>query len=233
MKVENAAASLANAAAALVHDHDVPDLLLRLTRDATRCSGGDAGGLLVRSIRSGGLEVLAATDHRATHLEIYQAQRTEGPCVDVLHDEVSIHVTGKPGLVSRWPAVGRAIVDAGFAGVHAYPLRWRGEVVGGLNVFARSETHPGPDEVRTAQAFADLMTLVVTQTEESHADDLARRLDLALSGRVVVEQAKGALAQRLGIDMAGAYDHLLDRAEREGTSLTATAHQVLREAQEG
>ena len=105
-------------------------------------------------------------------------------------------------------------------------------MVGGLNVFARAELDAAPEDLRTAQGFADMLTIVVAQPDTSDEDELGRRVDHALAGRVVVEQAKGVLAQRLDLDMADAYDALLARALRDGSALTRSALDVLREAQE-
>jgi transcriptional regulator with GAF, ATPase, and Fis domain len=222
---------LARAASALVQEHDVAELLLRLTRDATSLSQGDVGGLLVQAPAPGGLELLAATDHVATHLEVYQAQQDEGPCVDVVATGAPVTAVGGSEIVARWPSVGRAIVDAGFHSAHALPLSWHGTVLGGLNIFARRASAPTPHIRRTAQAFADMLTLVIAQPETLGEHDLADRLRHALAGRVVVEQAKGALAHTLGLDTADAYDALLERSRQEGSTLTETARAVLEEAQ--
>ncbi|WP_407317883.1 GAF and ANTAR domain-containing protein [Isoptericola halotolerans] len=223
--------TLARAASALVHEHDVAELLLRLTRDATSLSQGDVGGLLVRTPGADGLELLAATDHVATHLEVYQTQRDEGPCVDVFTTGDAVTAVGEPEIVTRWPTVGRAIVDAGFHSAYAFPLCWHSTVLGGLNIFARRAAPPSPQTRGTAQAFADMLTLVIAQPETLGENEIAENLRRALAGRVTIEQAKGALAHTLGLDMADAYDALLERSRHQRATLTETARAVLQEAQ--
>jgi hypothetical protein len=190
------------------------ELLLRLTRDATRFAGGDAAGLLVRT--SAGLEVLSSTSHAATQLELYQAMSTEGPCVDVLESGEPVVVTGRRAIVDRCSTAGRMVVRAGFAGLHASPLTWHDGTVGGLTKFRRCQRVPDDDQRRTAQAFADMLALAVVQPERLAAQDVERRVARALGGRVTVEQAKGVLAQQLDLDMAAAYDELLERSTRQG-----------------
>ncbi|WP_251152830.1 GAF and ANTAR domain-containing protein [Cellulosimicrobium sp. Marseille-Q4280] len=221
--------SLADAARALLGEHDVTDLLARLTRDAVLFAGADAAGLLVRA--DGRLETLTTTSHAAEHLEAFQSQRAEGPCVDVVETGQAVEAVGRQEIVDRWPTVGPAIVAAGFRVVHAVPLAWQGGVVGGLNVFGRE---PLTDEQRrSVRACADMLTLVVGQPYRLSTLDFGRSIARALRDRVVVEQAKGALAHLLDVDVSAAYDELVARSERDGVSLTAVAHDVLLEAQAG
>ncbi|WP_143317207.1 GAF and ANTAR domain-containing protein [Cellulosimicrobium sp. KWT-B] len=221
--------SLAQAAAALLRERDITDVLLHLVQDAVRFADGDAGGLLVRT--DGELEMLSATSHTATHLELYQAQRTEGPCVDVFATEATVEAAGRQEIVERWPHVGPAIVEAGYRSVFTTPLAWQGGVIGGLNIFTVRAVTPSEEQRRVLSAFADMLTLAVAQPEHLSEEELDRRLARALAGRAAVEQAKGALAFLLGVDMGAAYDELVRRADAEGRSLTATAQDILWQAQ--
>ncbi|MCO7273304.1 GAF and ANTAR domain-containing protein [Cellulosimicrobium cellulans] len=221
--------SLAQATAALLREHDITDVLHHLTQDAVHFSGGDAGGVLVRT--NGELEMLSATSHTATHLELYQAQRTEGPCVDVFASESPVEAAGVPEILERWPHVGPAIVDAGYRSVFTTPLVWQGGVLGGLNVFGREPVGPSEEQRRILRAFADMLTLAVAQPDHLGAEELTRHVARALAGRAAVEQAKGALAYLLGVDMGAAYDELVRRSEQQGRSLSATALDILSEAQ--
>lgn len=222
--------TFADVASALVHEHDISDLLVRLVRDAANLASGGAAGLLVRAPDVARLEMLAATDHVATHLEIYQAQQHEGPCVDVCTTGQPVMATGGSEILARWPVTGRAILDAGFQQVHAYPVAWRGKVLGGLNIFGREEGVPDSESGRMARAFADMVTLVIAQPERVPDGEIDHKLATALRGTAVIEQAKGVLAQRTGIDMAKAYELLLDKRDRDGVTLTVTAKRVIAEA---
>jgi GAF domain-containing protein len=221
--------TLAQTTAALLRDHDVTDLLYGIVRDGARFTGADAAGLLVH-VPGGALELLSATSHAAVELELYQAQAGEGPCVDVVRSGERVDAVGADEILRRWPTVGPAIVRAGFAAVHAYPLQWRGGVLGGLNLFRRDERADDAQQAATARSFADMATLVLVQPERLEQDDVAARLTGALQGRVVIEQAKGVLAHQLGVDMETAYTQLVDRAAQDGRPLTATATAVVHAA---
>ena len=109
-------------------------------------------------------------------------------------------------------------------------MRWRGSVLGGLNLFY-VDPDPPPGGVM-AQAFADVATLVVVQAASVDSDHVQSRLHEALSSRGVVEQAKGVIAYQDRVDLGAAYVALLHRAEASGTGLTSTALEVVSEAVE-
>lgn len=223
------AQALAAVTSALLQDHDVTGLLAQLVQDSARFVPADAAGLLLRS-DGDHLEFLSATSHRTTELEIYQAQGDEGPCVDVVRGGESVEAVGASAVEERWPRIGPEIVRAGFRSVFASPMRWHGQVIGGLNLFTVSDEPLDETARQLAQAFADVATLVIVQPLHVDEDDLLGNLRRALEGRVVVEQAKGVLAYQLGIGMADAYDELVRRSEQDGRTLTATARATIDEA---
>ncbi len=227
-RLDSTAASLASAVEALVSsDVDVADVLAHLVADCARQSGADACALMALDGR-GELAMLAAESHRAVELEMLQIQRDAGPCIEVIESGVEVHVSGAAALRERWETVGEAVVEAGFEAVEAYPMRWRGAVLGGLNLF---RTDPGaPPAGALGQAFADVATLVVVHAGAIEADEVRAHLHEAMSARAVVEQAKGVIAYRDGVDLGTAYARLLSRSEEAGTTLTRTALDVVAEA---
>lgn len=227
---------LAETARQLVNGTDVTDLLARLVRSSATAVGGDAVGLLVR-VSSGGLELLASTSHRVSELEIFQVQQDSGPCIDAIATGEPVSVVGRAAVHARWPVVGTAIAERGYASVHAFPLVWRGRVLGGLNVFSASELDWDEQQLALGQTFADVATLAVVHLPELSEQDLDGRIHLALQGRVVIEQAKGALAHVSGVSPEEAYDQLTRLADDRGTTLTVAAREVIqaaaRQAREG
>ena len=229
MTARTSAQALADVASALVEDHEITGLLARLVSDCAQLLPADAAALLVRTA-DGGFELLSATSHRGDELELYQAQRETGPCVDAARTREPSSTVGRTQIVARWADVGREIVDAGFGSVHAFPMHWRGHAIGCLNLFGVAEVELSPASTVLAQSFADFATLAIVQPVALGDDDLAERITAALEGRVVVEQAKGVLAYQLGLDMAAAYDELLARSTVNGTTLAQVAQNVVRSA---
>ncbi len=221
---------LARANSAMVGpDLDVTGALARLLTGVTASLPASAAAVLVDT--DGSLEVLAATSHRALDLEMHQAQVDEGPCVDALRTGVEVHAVGADALVARWPQAGPAIVASGYRAVQALPLAWHGESFGALNVF-RENPEGFEGQQPDCRALADAVTLLIVSAHVDH-DHLAAGLRSALEDRSVVELAKGALAHTRSLDMAGAYDALVDLADEEQVTLGVAARRVMDRARSG
>ena len=117
--------------------------------------------------------------------------------------------------------------------VHAFPMRLRDQVIGALNVFGADVRSLDDEEMRVVQALADIATIAILQERLIHqAEVLNEQLQHALNSRVVIEQAKGAVARSLGVSVAEAFDLLRSHARRERIGLTDLALRVV-ESPEG
>jgi transcriptional regulator with GAF, ATPase, and Fis domain len=230
MTVVSATQAFADAAAAMVQQQDVTGTLSRLLTDYTELTDAAAAGLLVKDER-GELELLSASSHQATELELYQLQHDTGPCVDAATSESALAAYSDQDLTERWHQVGEAIIAAGYHAVVAVPMRWHGHVIGAMNAFYSAPDKLDHEARLLTQAFADVATVVIVQSTELSTDQLGERIGSALGGRTVVEQAKGVLAHSNNLDMAGAYDLLVQRATEDGATLTETAILVVEQAQ--
>ena len=228
MEASRAADALAKASAALVGETDAAGFLAALLASTGEVLHIDASGILIEDGEH--LDLLAASSHAAVELEMHQAQLDEGPCVEA-------HMSGRavnartPDLLTRWPQFGQMMLDSGFLVVHASPLHWHGAPLGAMGLFRRSDDLLTPEEQTVAQAFADLATLLIVQTDKIDLGTIRQRVQDVLTTRIIVEQAKGVLSETHGVDMAEAYQVLLRRAAETGATLTATAHAVVDEAQ--
>lgn len=226
MRPQTSAQAIGEMASLLVQDHDVTDLLARLLSDCVQFLPVRAAGLLVKD-PGVGAELLSATSHEATELELYQVLHNTGPCIDAMATLTPTFAVGLDAVRALWPAVGSAAQDAGFQSVFAFPLQWRGESIGGLNLFS-SEAEPLDERALVlARSFADLAALALARPAVVSDEDLHARIQEALSGRVVIEQAKGVLAYFGNLSMAAAFEALLSLAEQSGYSLTDTARGVV------
>lgn len=218
--------ALAAASAALITEHHPGEILIRLMADCIGPLSADAAAILVAN-PGGDLGLLAASSHRAEEIEMLQTQQLRGPCIDAVRS--GVHVSGGgDALVERWQEIGEAIRRAGFESVHAFPMRWHGRVLGGLNVFRVGvDNSASSDTVAIGQAFADVATLVLVQMSDVSTDQIAQRVRQTISARSAVEQAKGVLAHVHATDIETAYEALVQRAADDGTSLVETAWRVI------
>ena len=228
MEPVRAARALADASASLTRSHDVTDAVVSLVASCRDGLEVDAVGVMVE--HGGRLELLAASSHEAAELEVHQLHDDEGPCVDAHRLGATVQVSSRDDLLRVWPAFGETMLRAGYLAVHATPLVWRGRAFGAIGVFRRTAEAFTDDEHAVAQAFADIATMLVVHLDEVQPDELTRRLDQALAGRVVVEQAKGVLADQRTIGMGEAYAALVREAADAEVSLTDWATRVVLEA---
>jgi len=108
--------------------------------------------------------------------------------------------------------------------VQALPMRLREQVIGALNLFRASPGVLAAADVRVGQAMADVATIsLLHERSMRRSDTLNEQLQAALNSRVIIEQAKGKLAERLGIDMERAFGMLRDYARGSNQRLTDVA----------
>ena len=211
----------------LVDDFDVVDFLHRLTEHAAAVSGAEAVGLLLADHRDR-LRFLAATSESARLLELYQLQTAQGPCLDCFRTRRAVVNADLLHAGDRWPVFAPRAIEAGYQSVHAFPLRLRDEAIGALNLFGQASALFQPNEVRVVQALADVATIAILQERTvARAEALTEQLQGALNSRIVIEQAKGALAQLLGISVDEAFEILRTEARSSRRSLMLVAAQVL------
>jgi AmiR/NasT family two-component response regulator len=111
--------------------------------------------------------------------------------------------------------------------VHALPLRLRESVIGALNLFCADSRILTDDDVRTGQALADVATIgILSQRSVAQAELVAAQLQNALNSRIVIEQAKGVLAERRGISVDEAFALLRDHARHHNLRLSDLARDV-------
>jgi transcriptional regulator with GAF, ATPase, and Fis domain len=211
----------------LTADFDVIDFLHVLVDRCVELLDVDAAGLLLAA-SDGKLHLVASSNEQVRLLELFQLQNDQGPCLDAFATGRTISNADLATAGEQWPRFSAAATDAGFAAVDALPMRLRSDVIGALNLF---RTRPGalPDQaLRTARALADVATIGLLQERSiRHQEILTEQLQSALNSRVLIEQAKGLIAERLHVDMDGAFAALRGYARGHNLKLRAVAHAVI------
>jgi transcriptional regulator with GAF, ATPase, and Fis domain len=207
----------------MVAGFDVIDFLHVLTDRSVQLLDVSAAGLLLADPR-GELRVVAASSEAVRLLELFQLQNDQGPCLDCFRGGQPVTVADLNAKAQRWPRFTAAAQQAGFAAVQALPMRLRKQVIGALNLFRATPGAFDPANVRVGQALADVATIsLLHERSMRHRDTLNEQLQTALNSRVIIEQAKGKLAERLGIDTTEAFSILRSYARNRNLRLAALA----------
>ncbi|CAB4557453.1 MAG: ANTAR domain-containing protein [Actinomycetes bacterium] len=211
----------------LVADFDVIDLLTVLADRCVSVLGVSAAGLMLAG-PDGTLRVIASSSERMRLLELFELQAEEGPCLESYLSGDAVAQVDLESAMDRWPRFAPEAIASGFRAVHAIPLRLRGEVIGALNLF-QDDTRGIDDEgLRAARAFADVATIAILQYRAiSRSHELVDQLNTALNRRIVIEQAKGVVAEREHVDMEGAFEALRQHARDHNLRLSDVAAAVV------
>ncbi len=212
----------------LVDDYDVIDVLDRLAGYSVQLLAAESVGILLADAQAT-LRVVASTNEQTERMEVLQLQAHEGPCVECFRTGAPVSITDLDDVTSRWPQLAAALANQNsYRSVHALPLRLRGEAIGTLNLFRGA---PGPlpaADLALGQALADIATIGILQERAIRRDEVVtEQLQGALNSRVIIEQAKGVLAQRGNLTMDAAFDRLRHYARGHNLRLTEVARQIV------
>ena len=214
----------------LLDDFDVVDLLTELTeRCAELLDVASAGLLLADPLQQ--LRLLAATSEQARDLELFQLQADQGPCVECYATGQPVSVADLQAATDRWPRFVPAALDAGFASVHAVPMRAAGIVLGALGLFGTRPGELNEADLLVGQTLAHIACVAILQEHAPTPSTVMPQLRSALTRRVVVEQAKGFLRESLDVSVEDAFKLLRTYARTNGEHLTEVARRLMTERQ--
>ena len=214
----------------MVTDFDVIDFLHVLTDRSVALLAAGAAGVVLADTR-GELRIAAASSEEAGLLELFQLQNDQGPCLECFRTGQPVTATDLAGPAQQWPRFAQAAAQAGFQTVQALPMRLRDQVIGALNLFRAEPGLLDAADLRIGQALADVATIgLLHERNVRRSETAAEQLQGALNSRVVIEQAKGKLAERLGIDMDHAFTMLREDARNSNQRLTDVARTFVNSA---
>jgi GAF domain/ANTAR domain len=210
----------------LLDDFDVVELLTQLTERCTQLLDVSSAGLLLADSHSR-LHLMTATSGKTRELELFQLQSEQGPCLDCYATGAPISVADLNAEADRWPQFVAAATEAGFASVHAVPMRAAGMVLGALGLFGTNVGELNVEDLLVGQTLAHVATVAILQDHAPTPEAVLPRLRGALTNQVVVEQAKGFLRARLGVSIDGAFGLLRAYARAHDLHLSELARQLV------
>ncbi|ARZ69344.1 transcriptional regulator [Streptomyces albireticuli] len=220
---------LVEAVDSLIDDFDLIDFLHRLATRCVELLDIDAVGVMIVD-PFGELQVIAASDEHTRLLELFALQHDQGPCVRCYrtgHAQLDIDLESPGATVEFGPFAARAR-EAGFRTTHAIPMRLRHQIIGALNLFHSRAEKISESDAQLAQALADVATIAILQQrtiEQGNVDKA--QLQAALHSRVVIEQAKGVLAERWQVGLDEAFEALRSYARPRRLRMADLAQRVV------
>jgi GAF domain-containing protein len=224
---EKLARTLVELADTLVADFDVVELLTLLTDRCVEVLNVGAAGLMLVA-PEGDLRVMASSNETMRVLELFEIQAQEGPCLDCFRTGQPVVNQDLTTVNGRWPRFAAEALTAGFHSVHALPMRLRGVVIGALNLFCVEPGEMQRSDLDAAQAMADVATIAILQHRAAlEAQMLNEQLNYALNSRIVIEQAKGMVAERENLNMEHAFAMLRNHARNHNLRLVDVARDII------
>jgi len=211
----------------LVENYDQIEFLHRLAERCVSLLGvAEAGVVLVGS--EGQLRPLASSSERMHLIELLEVQRQDGPCLDCWRSGEAVREDQLAEAQARWPLFAPAALAAGFASVYAVPMRLRDERLGALNLFANQAYGLIEPDEAVAQAMADVATIGILHQRFIHErEEVSEQLQAAFNARIVLEQAKGVVAEAARMDVDEAFALLRGYARHHRLLLSEVARRVI------
>lgn len=218
--------AFADYARAIARRYDIGEVLYQLTDHVMEVLGVDGAGVCIGN-PEGKLRFVTATDERIVHIEERQITASQGPCHEAYVGRQRITC---PDLKAdeRWPNYTPVALENGCRAVAGIPMSVDGERLGALNLYHFSARPWTPDDLEIAQLLADMATgYVINARTLTENERLADQLRHALESRVVIEQAKGVVAERHGIDPAAAFEAIRRHARGSNLKVHAVARGIV------
>ncbi|WP_433790833.1 ANTAR domain-containing protein [Actinoplanes sp. CA-252034] len=212
----------------LVDEFDVLDYMHMITERVADLTAAPAVGMLLAD-QHGRLEFVAGSNENVTLVELFVVQNEEGPCLEAFRTGEPVVNVDLNNAAGRWPRFAPLAVATGFRSVHAFPMRLRRQVIGTVNVFGDIAGREfESDDVTIMQALTDAATIGLLQERAvRYGETLTEQLQGALNSRVVIEQAKGAVAQAHGISVDDAFTVIRGYARKHNRRLTEVANALV------
>lgn len=210
-----------------VENFDVVEFLHRLVERSVELLDCAEVGLLLADA-AGRLRVMASSSVRSEALELLQSQHEEGPCFECYRSAQPVFSENLASDRGRWPRFGPAAVAAGIHSVLAIPMRVRGESVGALNLFRSQAGQIAASDLTLGQGMADIAAVSLLQERAARETrGVVAQLQGALNSRVLIEQAKGVLAERAQVSVDAAFAIMRAYARSHNRRLSDAASDVL------
>jgi transcriptional regulator with GAF, ATPase, and Fis domain len=187
----------------------------------------DADGVgLMLADTNGQLRQASASNQQVQNIEEHQDRAALGLCAAALAKRTPICIRD----VHQDPdSYGLRMVlnETQIVAALSVPLELDGHPIGTLSVYSGTPRDWDAKEINAVQAYAGIVASLLAAAAAAHVKArLAAQLQTALDRRMVIEQAKGILMAKEGIDAATAFQRLRTGARSTRRRMVDVAHDL-------
>lgn len=188
----------------------------------------DLAGIGVALAKDGKLEFAAAVPECLSPLEHVQIQHQLGPSIDAFHSGAVVAVTDLSSQRDRWPDYCATACHQGLRSVAGIPMQLSGSSVGALDLYARDIRHWSEEDLAAAIVMADMATgYLINASKRRQQEQLTEQLQRALESKVIIEQAKGVIANAHNTTVDQAFDLIRQHARSHNVTVRAVAEAIV------
>lgn len=214
------AAELAEIAVEMASQTTLNETLAEIIERARQTTSGDAAGVMIR--HRDRVEPLAATNPLVQQADALQLSCGEGPCLAAALAGPDFTIISDAATDERWPIWGPKVADLGWHSVLSLRLSTSNEVLGALNIYARTKAAFDDDDADIAGVFGRHASVALASALE------VSNLRKAISARHVVGQAQGILMERFDVNSEQAFSILRRYSQDNNVKLRVIADHVIR-----
>jgi GAF domain-containing protein len=196
-------------AATLTRDYAIDDVLRELAEQVAVVVGVMGAGVIL--VRRGELAHAVAPLDAIAHLERVVEDQQTGPCVDVLRSRQPVMVSDLTDAEfgRRWPEYVAQAEAGGIRAVAVVPMFTGNQILGVLGLYDSRRRTWTDEDLRAARVLADTASSYLVHSVELDQERTTNaQLQTALTSRILIEQAKGVLAEARGIGVDEAFQVL-------------------------
>ncbi|MGC0249014.1 GAF and ANTAR domain-containing protein [Pseudactinotalea sp. Z1748] len=188
----------------------------------------DLHGAGVSLSRDGTLEFITAVPASLAELEKEQRDGPGGPCREAFGTGEVVAIDDIAAVTDRWPRYCSLATGSGITSVAGIPMKVEERTIGALNLYSAERREWSRQDLTIATLFADAASVyLINSTDHAHQRRLNDQLQEAFRSRVVIEQAKGIIAQTHDIDVEEAFQRIRRHARAQHTSLHAVSEAIV------
>lgn len=206
--------------------YDTTRVLYDLSDSVVNVVGATAAGVALLDGQA--LRFVTATNELGAQAEQLQEQLQSGPCMASIHENRPVPIADLAEHHDRWPQYAPKVQGVGLRAVLGLPLVIDQRQVGSLDIYSAEPREWDDEDIEAAMALADIgASYVLNASQHEQSQRTTEQLQTALDTRVIIEQAKGVLSERVGISTDAAFERIRASARRQSLKVAELCRRVI------